>query len=304
MGLSFNGKTLWFATREIRVRLPSVPPSGLLYITMHPTTAQIEQDMKLRNYSPRTIATYTKCFEKYVAFCDGEVERFEVQRIKDFLSQQLARGNAPQTVNLYLNAISYYYRKILRVYDRIPISFAKRRKRMPVVLSREELGRLLECVRNRKHRLMLALAYSAGLRVSEVVKLKVRDVNLEELTLDVRHGKGDKDRMTIFSERVREGLMAQMIGRGPAEVLFESDWGGPLSTRTLQKVFQRAVERAGIVKKASFHSLRHSFATHLLEDGVNLRYVQELLGHRDITTTQIYTQVTRMSLKKVRSPLG
>lgn len=270
---------------------------------MHPSTAQIEQDMKLRNYSPRTIATYTKCFEKYVAYCGGEVERFEVQRIKDFLSEQLAKGNAPQTVNLYLNAISYYYRKILKRFDRIPISFAKRRKRMPVVLDREEITRLLGAVRNRKHRLMLSLAYSSGLRVSEVVALKIRDVNLKDLTLEVRHGKGDKDRMTVFSESLKSALAGQMLDRRPAEYLFESDWGGKLSSRTLQKVFQRAVEAAGIRKKATFHSLRHSFATHLLDDGVNLRYVQELLGHRDIRTTQIYTQVTRLSLKRVRSPL-
>ena len=150
---------------------------------------------------------------------------------------------------------------------------------------------------------MIAVAYGAGLRVSEIVRLKVADVDLKELTLMVRQGKGKKDRLTVLSKKIIEELVELMSGKENNDYIFESERGGRLTEATAQKVFYTALKKADIKKPASFHSLRHSFATHLLENGVDVRYVQELLGHANIRTTQIYTKVTNPQLKNIKSPL-
>lgn len=225
------------------------------------------------------------------------------EEIKTFLLEKRAKGCSPQTVNLHLNAIAFFYRHILKNPENLGIKFAKRPHRLPVVLSRDEISRVIEVLANKKHRLMISLAYSAGLRVSEVVNLKVYDVEPENLCLRIRQSKGRRDRITIFSDKLRESLTGYMAGKKPEQYFFESERGGKLTSRTAQKIFKRALKKAGIAKPATFHSLRHSFATHLIEDGVNLRYVQELLGHRNIRTTQIYTQVSAPALLQVKSPL-
>jgi len=150
---------------------------------------------------------------------------------------------------------------------------------------------------------MIALAYGTGLRVSEIINLRVRDLDLEELALRVVSGKGKKDRVTIIPERLVTTIRNMSAGKSGTDYLFESERGGKLSARTAQVAFSRAASKAGIVKAATFHSLRHSFATHLLENGIDVRYVQELLGHASISTTQLYTKVTNPKLKNIRSPL-
>lgn len=150
---------------------------------------------------------------------------------------------------------------------------------------------------------MIELMYAAGLRVSEIVKLRVQDVNLEELTLFVRGGKGKKDRLTVFSESLKDALRRQMEGRKVKELLFPSERGGGLTPRTVQKVFDTAIKTSGVRKHATCHSLRHSFATHLLEAGVDIRYIQNLLGHARLETTSVYTKVRNPNLLKIRSPL-
>ena len=139
--------------------------------------------------------------------------------------------------------------------------------------------------------------------MSEVVSLRVGDLDFGDGFVNVREGKGGKDRMTLLPEKIARELYEFVGEKGAGEYVFESNRGGKLTSRSAQKVFERALARAGVIKDASFHSLRHSFATHLLEDGVNLRYVQELLGHRDVKTTQLYTRVTKRGLRRVKSPL-
>jgi len=181
-----------------------------------------------------------------------------------------------------------------------------------VVLSRQEISRVFGVVSNRKHRLLLALAYGAGLRVSEVVALRVRDLSFDEGLINVRGGKGMKDRITVFPACLVAEMREFVCGRAADAYVFESNRKGGgaaggsrrLTSRSAQKIFSLALARAGVAKAATFHSLRHSFATHLLEDGVNLRYVQELLGHRSIKTTQLYTQMTRVGFERISSPLA
>jgi integrase/recombinase XerD len=266
-----------------------------------------EEELKLRNYSRKTIKSYLTCLQKYVDFLTKNSASIKnlssEEKVKKFLLMHQDRGDAGQTINLYLNAVKFFYREILKTNEKIDLKFSKTSKKLPEVLSKLEIEKILASIENKKHKLLIALSYGAGLRVSEATSLKVKDVNLEELTIHLREAKGKKDRLTIFSGKIKNDLQGVMIGKGSNDYVFESERGGKLTERTAQKVFYQALKKAGIKKSASFHSLRHSFATHLLENGVDVRYVQELLGHANIRTTQIYTKVTNPSLKNIKSPL-
>ena len=185
----------------------------------------------------------------------------------------------------------------------IEIKFAKTASKLPIVLSRAEIEKILLVINNKKHNLMIALAYSGGLRVSEIINLKVKDVCLAELTIHIKDAKGNKDRITLLPEKLIGDVEKLIANKKLNDYIFPSERGGKLTERTAQKVFETALKKAGIKKEATFHSLRHSFATHLLENGVDVRFVQELLGHANIRTTQIYTKVTNPMLRKIKSPL-
>lgn len=264
---------------------------------------KIENELKLRNYSRKTIRSYLLCLTDYFKFIKIVKKDPDVNLIKNYLLQKQDRGQAPQTVNLHLNAIKYFYREIFKSPVKIDLKFAKRSQKLPVVLSREEINKIIEVLPNKKHKLLISLAYGAGLRVSEVINLKVKDINPEELTIHLKDAKGKKDRITIFPEKIKPDITNIMNGKDKNNFIFESERGGKLTERTAQKVFENALKKSGIQKDATFHSLRHSFATHLLENGVDVRFVQELLGHANIRTTQIYTHVTNPKLKNIKSPL-
>lgn len=177
-------------------------------------------------------------------------------------------------------------------------------KKLPVVLSKEEVAKILSSIDNIKHKAILMIIYSAGLRVGEVVKLKVEDVDSNRMLVHVKGAKGRKDRYTLLSKTALEILREYWRKYKPAKWLFEGARDGRyLSTRTVEKLLTHACEKAGIKKEVSVHTLRHSFATHLLESGTDLRYIQELLGHANSKTTEIYTHVSTKSLGKIQSPL-
>lgn len=262
------------------------------------------EELELRNMSKKTIKSYTGCLRAYFADKKSDLDTVDIEHIRQFILQKLRKGSASQTVNLYLNAIKFFYRDVQKSGQRIDIPFAKTPSALPVVLSRTEVDQILQETLNEKHRLMIALAYGAGLRVSEVISLRVKDIDLDALQLVVVLGKGSKDRMTIVPQSLVDDLRNCIAGKQSDDFVFVSLRGGKLTTSTLQKVFRRSLQKARINKNATFHSLRHSFATHLLENGTDIRYVQELLGHRNIRTTQRYTQVTNPALKNIRSPLS
>lgn len=220
-----------------------------------------------------------------------------------FLDKLAREGKSSFTMNQYHAAYKLYVTKILRETWNESFPYTKRHNRLPIVLSRDEIRKIIDITRNAKHKLMISLAYGAGLRVSEVIKIKVRDIRLEELSLLISEAKGGKDRMTIMPEKLSNDLRNLMAGKKGDQYLFESERGGKLTTRTAQAVFVRSLKLVGIKKAATFRSLRHSFATHLLENGVDVRYIQQLLGHASITTTQLYTKVTSPQLRNIRSPL-
>jgi len=299
LGLKLNKNSLFIGRGDFDEEL-----SGYLNL--------LERELKLRNYSIRTIKSYKLAVRDYLRFVFGKLGtrnvrgsrcvRFDhIELIKDFLIDMHDKGYAPQTTNLCLNAVKFFYREVLRSSMRIKIKCAKKSLKLPVVLSRDEIRRVIDAIGNLKHKLMISLAYGAGLRVSEVVGLKIRDLLISEGLIHVRGGKGGRDRITIFPEKLKDEFNLFLKNR--SQYVFESSRGGKLTSRTAQKVFENALVKVGIQKSATFHSLRHSFATHLLEDGVNLRYVQELLGHKNIKTTQLYTMVSTDAVRKIKSPL-
>ena len=262
-----------------------------------------ENLLKLRNYSQKTIKAYLFYIKEYLDFAKKKGLKEKNEAVEAYLLDRQGRGNSSQTINLALNSIKFLYTEVLQSREKINFRCAKKSNKIPVVLSRQEIEKIISQINNTKHRLMVSLGYAAGLRVSEVVSLRIRDISLDELTIHLKEAKGKKDRLTIFPKKLVGDIQNLIIGRNSNDFLFESNRGGQLTTTSLQKVFCQAVENSGIKKEATFHSLRHSFATHLLEKGVDVRYVQELLGHANIRTTQLYTKVTNPSLKKIKSPL-
>jgi integrase/recombinase XerD len=264
---------------------------------------KIKNELKLRNYSPRTIESYLGCLSDYFKYIKIIKKDPEINLIKKYLLEKQEKKQSSQTINLHLQAVKYFYREIMKSKAEIDIKFSKTASKLPVVLSRKEIEKILDSIKNLKHKLLIALSYGAGLRVSEVISLKIKDVNLDELTIHIKGAKGNKDRISIFSEKLIPKLREIIASGNVNNYIFESNRGGKMDQRSAQKVFENALKKSGIKKEATFHSLRHSFATHLLENGVDVRYVQELLGHANIRTTQIYTKVTNPMLKNIKSPL-
>jgi len=267
---------------------------------------KLSQELRLRNYSPRTIESYTTCLRYYFYFLQSNkvnIENSNQDLIKKFLLQKQERGSSSQTINLYLNAIKTFYKEILKSDEAISLHFAKTSNKLPVVLTHGEVERIIEATNNSKHKLVISLAYGAGLRVSEIISLKVKDLDLEGLTIHLKDAKGKKDRITVLPEKLVNDLRNIVAGKESNQIVFESERGGALTDRTAQAIFNHGLKKAGIKKEATFHSLRHSFATHLLENGTDIRYIQELLGHQNIRTTQIYTKVTNPSIRNIKSPL-
>ena len=271
--------------------------------------------MRLKRYSPKTIKIYLTALCAVNDWCienkHAIVDDLDGNELRGFFKKLTHEKEASlSTMRIHRFAVSYYFRQILKKdIDLAYVEGLRDSKHLPVVLSRDEVRRILGVIDNLKHRTMLALIYSSGLRLSELITLKVKDINLDELTIHVREGKGRKDRITIFSEKIKDDVERFMKNKQPDDYLFLSavkdDYGKHrrLSGRTVQKVLENAQKRAGITKKATPHDLRHSFATHLLENGVAISHIQKLLGHKNISTTTIYAKVSNPQLKGIRSPL-
>lgn len=267
---------------------------------MHPGLQALATELKIRGLSPRTVKAYTFWAAKFF----GEVRSPELATeadIKGFLARELERGLSPQSLNLIRAALRFYFQEVVgRDFRRVKTPKAE--KKLPVVLSREEVKALLGALESHRHRLLASLLYATGLRVSECAALKVADLDLPERVGWVRRGKGGKDRLFILPESLR-GPLGRHLKRHDSPWLFPGHGGNHIHPSAIQKTISAAAKEAGIPKPVTPHTLRHSFATHLLEAGTDIRKIQELLGHANLSTTQRYTQVSAEELKKVRSPL-
>ena len=264
------------------------------------------RELKIRHYSPKTIKTYCSLLKRFTTyFKQFDPKIITPSQIKDYLCSIIEDdGLGPATIDQTINALRFLYVVILkRDFSFGEIARPRSDRRIPVVLCKEEILKIFAVVKNPTHSLMLQLMYSSGLRVSEVVNLRVQDIQLYNLTLFVRGGKGHKDRITVFSEKLKTPLLRQLGCKHPTDYLFVSQRGTKYTTRSVQKFFEKAVKDSRIQKTVSCHTLRHCFATHLLEAGTDIRYIQNLLGHASITTTNIYTKVRNPHLFQIKSPL-
>jgi site-specific recombinase XerD len=232
-------------------------------------------------------------------------ERWTSELVRTYLLSLVERDVSHTYAAQAVSALRFYAKRVLRRDDLEPVLvYPKKTTRLPTVLSRDEVRSLLHAIENPKHRAIVLLIYSAGLRVSEVVGLRAEDLDRERELLRVRRGKGDKDRYTVLSERAWKALVRYRATAPRSPWLFPGvDTRKHLSARSVQHVVADARERAGIEKHVTVHTLRHCFATHLLEGGTDIRHIQELLGHASLRTTEIYTHVSTESLGKIRSPL-
>lgn len=264
----------------------------------------LEDYMIRKGYSSKTIKSYLSHFANYLVFSKGDNE---VTTVNNYMLHLIkVRKCSYSHCNQVINAIKLYA-KISNRIDYKKFAFYPRPKtevKLPKVLGQEEVKVLFEQVNNKKHKCELMIAYSCGLRVSEVANLKVTDIDSIRMIVIIRQSKGRKDRITTLSIKMLEELRSYYIEYQPKVWLFENPTkDGPISSRTLQVIFNRAKNKAGIRKSATFHSLRHSYATHLLESGVDLRFIQELLGHANSKTTERYTHVSTRSIQNIPNPL-
>ena len=265
----------------------------------------LKRELLSRKYSYKTVKGYLYYNKDFLNFIGKTLSDINDSDIKDYLLYLAEeKQSATSTLNQAINALKFYYGTILKKKFLYEIRRPRKDKKLPVVLSKEEVAKILSSIENIKHKAILMIAYSSGLRVSEVVKLKPEDIDSKRMLIHIKGSKGRKDRYTLLSETVLETLRVYWRKYRPQKWLFEGAREGRyLSTRTADKIFVNACEKAGIKKEVSFHTLRHSFATHLLEGGTDLRYIQELLGHTHSKTTEIYTHVSTKSLGKIVSPI-
>ncbi len=259
-------------------------------------------ELRLRNFSERTVLAYVTHNKRFLDFIKKEPSVVSEDDIREYIAYLLSsRKVSPRTAALVKAALKFHYDEVLKM-GIVNLKTPKTEKHLPTVLSRDEVKRLLEAAKTKKSKMIMMMLYSSGIRLSECLKMRKNDLEMGEKIGWVRRGKGGKDRMIILSESLIEALKGLAEG-GNEGYLFTGRQDKPLSARNVQKIVERASRKAGIRKRVSPHTLRHSFATHLLESGTDIRKIQELLGHSNLQTTQIYTKVSTEELKKVKSPL-
>lgn len=270
----------------------------------HPL-ASLAQELIIRGFSRRTIKSYLSHNQRFLDWLGKSARDTSSQDIKDYLLYLKTKNYSNTSLNSVISSLKFYYGQILHRKLFFSIRRPKKEKFLPMVLTRSEIIKIINSASNIKHKLLLSLLYGSGLRVSEVVKTKISHLDLAGKSLFVKDSKGAKDRYTLLS-----GISIKFLNiylpklSAEQKYLFAGQSGkSRLSQRSAQKIFENALNKSGIKKEATCHSLRHSFATHLLEGGTDIRYIQKLLGHQNIKTTEGYTQVARNFYQNIKSPL-
>lgn len=262
--------------------------------------------MKQRRYSPNTIKSYREALRTFLKHIgDQPLEEITNSDLEHFNNERIIKRDFSASYqNQVINALKLYFQRFHAVnIDLSGIERPKEGYHLPVVLSLEEVEKLLNGTTNLKHRTMLTVIYSCGLRMGELIDLRIRDIDSKRMVIHIKKAKGKKDRVVPLSESTLDILRSYYMEYKPKEYLFNGESSMQYSRSSLQSVFRQAVHRARIQKRCTLHTLRHSYATHLLEAGVNLRYIQELLGHNSPKTTMIYTHVSSDASRKIQSPI-
>jgi integrase/recombinase XerD len=270
-----------------------------------PLRRRMIEDMTIRKLAPKTQQSYIRTVRNFTAFLGRSPDRASFEDIRRFQLHLAASGTSTTTLNQTVSALRFFFRITLRRYDIIEhMAFIHEPRKLPVVLSPEEVARLLDAAPGLKYKAALSVAYSAGLRAAEVVSLKVGDIDSKRMVIRVEQGKGRKDRYVMLSPHLLELLRAWWKAARPQGWLFPGqNRVNPLTTRQLNRACHAAAHMAALDKRVSLHTLRHSFATHLLEQNIDIRVIQVLLGHAKLDSTALYTRVATKTIREVMSPL-
>ncbi|WP_424002519.1 tyrosine-type recombinase/integrase [Maribacter sp. IgM3_T14_3] len=277
-----------------------------IYAKNKSSLVQFHEQLILKSYSDNTVRIYIAEFVHLLQLIKNyPVEELSPERLKDYFLYCITNEKmGERKMNGKINAIKFYFEKVLhrpQMFFNIPRP--KKPSTLPKMLSKREVGKLLDQVTNFKHLIALQLCYGMGLRVSEVVGIKLKDIDGDRMVVHIHGAKGKKDRIVPLPVILLPKLRTYYKLYKPKEYLLEGRYGGQYSKGSVQSVFKKAMKKAGIKKNIGIHGLRHSYATHLLESGTDMRFIQELLGHSSIKTTQVYTKVTPRSLANIESPL-
>ena len=287
---------------EVRKNIPTKLLSEKALVALE----RYEQKLILKAYSLNTIKTYKNEFIQFLTFFEAhDLKTVTKEQIEGYIQHLVNKYNISENKqNQSINAIKWYYEQVLeKPKEYYNITRAKKALTLPNVLSKEEVKSLLEVHTNIKHKAMLYTIYSAGLRSGELINLRIKDIHSDDGYIYIKGAKGKKDRRTVLSDKLLILLRIYYKAYKPSYWLFEGQDGGQYTSKSLQQVFRNAAKKSNINPWATLHTLRHSFATHLIQNGTNLRYVQTLLGHNSSKTTEIYTHILTVSNKQVKSPL-
>ncbi len=263
------------------------------------------QKLELKRYSINTAKSYINSFEQFINYYkEKNLLHLNENDIRFYLQKLINDGKSDSTVNQVVNAIKFYYEIVLGMPNRFySIERPRKKQHLPKVISKGQVKLLIENTANIKHKCIVSILYSSGLRRAELLNLKIVDIDSNRMVININSGKGSKDRITILSPALLQDLRKYYKEWRPKEYLFEGARGGQYSASSVIQIIKKAAKKTGIMKTVTPHMLRHSFATHLLESGTDLRYIQKLLGHSSTKTTEIYTQVTLNCIRKIQSPL-
>jgi site-specific recombinase XerD len=263
------------------------------------------QKLELKRYAKNTVKTYISLFENFINYYyDQDIDSLNENDIRAYLQVLIQEGKSNSYVNQAINSIKFYYEIVMEMPNRFySVERPRKHRKLPKVISKENITALINNTNNLKHRCIVSVLYSAGLRRAELINLKISDIDSHRMVIMVRDAKGNKDRMTILSKKVLEDLREYIKKYKVKKWLFEGPHGEQYSSTSIRQILKNAAKRAGIRQNITPHMLRHSFATHLLEAGTDLRYIQSLLGHSSTKTTEIYTQVAIHNIKGIESPL-
>jgi len=282
----------WFRTRNKRSNYKTCPESFL-------------DKLEIKRYANNTVKTYVSCFERFInSFPDKAIDELNETDVREYIRALIQNNFSNSYINQSINSIKFYYERVLGMPNRFyQIERPRKEKKLPTVLSQSEVKDLINATNNIKHKCLLSLLYSAGLRRSEVLNLKPADIDSERMLVKVNDAKGKKDRLTLLAQSTLEDLRTYYKEYRPNNYLFEGQKNEKYSATSVATIIANAVAKTRIKKHVTAHTLRHSFATHLLENGTDLRHIQLLLGHSSTKTTEIYTHVASNHYISIKNPL-
>ena len=291
-GLNEEFDVSWYLKRQIPESYKTCPSSYF-------------EKLEIKQYSNNTVKTYVSCFERFINhFYHKPIEEINEVDVREYIKLLTKQNWSKSYINQSINSIKFYYEVVLGMPNRFyEIERPRKDKKLPTVLSKDEVFKLIEATSNMKHRCILSLLYSSGLRRSELLNLKIKDIDSSRMLIKVENAKGNKDRYTLLGEKMLKELRLYYKEYRPKEYLFEGQTKPKYSATSITKIISRATLQIGLTKKVTAHTLRHSFATHLLENGTDLRHIQALLGHNSTKTTEIYTHIATTSFDYIKNPL-